>query len=186
MKTTSRTRNAFITMLIALTTFPVWAQTSPKPAVQERSKRVVLVSIPDRRLAVLENGNVLAYFPVAVGAAVSPSPTGDFEIVSRVENPTYYHDGVVMTAGHDNPVGTRWMGLNVKGYGIHGTNAPGSVGHATSHGCIRLRNRDAEHLYAMLRIGDRVEIRGERDEEVASVFVGQFETPRLETANAGQ
>jgi hypothetical protein len=62
------------------------------------------------------------------------------------------------------------MGLNVKGYGIHGTNAPGSVGHATSHGCIRLRNREVERLYAMLRVGDIVEIRGERDEEIAQVF----------------
>jgi lipoprotein-anchoring transpeptidase ErfK/SrfK len=146
----------------------------------------VLVSIPDRRLAVLENGTVLAYFPVAVGAAVSPSPTGDFEIVSRAANPTYYHDGVVMAAGRDNPVGTRWMGFNVKGYGIHGTNAPGSIGHATSHGCIRLRNRDVERLYAMLRVGDRVEIRGERDEEIAAVFGGGVEATQLEAVNAGQ
>jgi len=136
---------------------------------------VVLVSIPDRKLAVLEDGNVLAYFPVAVGSAVSPSPTGEFEIVNRVANPAYYHEGVVMPAGGDNPVGTRWIGLNVKGYGIHGTNAPRSVGHATSHGCIRLRNRDVERLFAMLRVGDVVEIRSERDEEIGQVFGGEVD-----------
>jgi len=67
-------------------------------------------------------------------------------------------------------VGTRWIGLNQKGYGIHGTNAPKSVGHAASHGCIRLRNRDVERLFTMLRVGDAVEIHGERDEQVAEVF----------------
>ena len=148
------------------------AQSSPEFVAKPLPRRVVLVSLADRKLAVIENGNVLAYFPVAVGAAVSPSPTGEFEIVSRVADPTYYHDGIVMGPGKDNPVGTRWMGLNVKGYGIHGTNAPRSVGHATSHGCIRLRNRDVERLYAMLRVGDVVQIRAERDEEIAGVFGG--------------
>jgi lipoprotein-anchoring transpeptidase ErfK/SrfK len=149
------------------------SQNASKVSAPRRSRRLVLVSIADRRLAVIEDGNVLAYFPVAVGAAVSPSPTGDFEIVNRVTNPAYYHDGVVMEASENSPVGTRWIGLNLKGFGIHGTNAPRSIGRAASHGCIRLRNRDVERLFAMLRVGDLVEIRGERDEEVAEVFGGE-------------
>ncbi len=147
---------------------------APNPSGLDRKKRVVLVSIPDRKLAVLEDGSVIATFPVAVGASASPSPTGQFQIVSRVVNPTYYHPGTVIPSGKDNPVGTRWMGLSQKGYGIHGTNAPRSVGHAASHGCIRLRNQDMERLFAMLRVGDTVEIRGERDEEIARAF-GEFE-----------
>jgi len=147
---------------------------APNPSGLDRKKRVVLVSIPDRKLAVLEDGSVIATFPVAVGASASPSPTGQFQIVSRVVNPTYYHPGTVIPSGKDNPVGTRWMGLSQKGYGIHGTNAPRSVGHAVSHGCIRLRNRDMERLFTMLRVGDTVEIRGERDEEIARAF-GEFE-----------
>lgn len=157
--------------VMALATFGE-AQSSASAAGNLRTRRLVLVSIEDRRLAVLENGKVLAYFPVAVGAAVSPSPIGDFEIVRRVANPIYEHDGVVLPPGKDNPVGTRWMALNIKGYGIHGTNVPRSIGHASSHGCIRLRNRDVEKLYAMLRVGDRVQIRAERDEEIALVFGG--------------
>jgi hypothetical protein len=50
------------------------------------------------------------------------------------------------------------MGLDRKGYGIHGTNAPGSIGRAASHGCIRLRNADAEDLFERVRVGDQVEI----------------------------
>jgi len=132
--------------------------------------RTVLVSLPDRQLAVLEHGNVIARFPIAVGAEASPTPTGDFRIVSSVSNPTYYHPGTVIPAGKDNPLGTRWLGLSQKGYGIHGTNAPRSIGHAASHGCIRLRNRDIERLFTMLQVGDAVEIRGEGDEEIAHIF----------------
>jgi lipoprotein-anchoring transpeptidase ErfK/SrfK len=142
---------------------------------------VVLVSIPDRKLAVLESGRVLAYFQVAVGAAVSPSPAGEFVIVSRVANPTYYHEGQVMAAGRDNPVGTRWMGLNKKGYGIHGTNAPRSIGKAASHGCIRMRQKDLEELFAEVQSGDPVEIVGERNDETAAIFGG---TPALPGAAA--
>ena len=138
--------------------------------------RTVLVSLPDRQLAVLEDGQVIATFPVAVGASVSPSPVGEFRIVNRVANPTYYRPGNVIPAGKNNPVGTRWLGLSHKGYGIHGTNVPKSIGHAASHGCIRLRNEDIERLFTMLRVGDVVEIRGERDEQVSRVF--GYETDR--------
>ena len=90
--------------------------------------------------------------------------------MTRVSNPTYYHPGSVIPGGKNNPVGTRWLGLNLKGYGIHGTNAPASVGRAASHGCIRLRNRDVEQLFSMLHVGDTVEIRDVRDEQTARVF----------------
>jgi lipoprotein-anchoring transpeptidase ErfK/SrfK len=138
-----------------------------------RAPWTVLVSIPDRQLAVLVNGIVVAGFPIAVGADESPSPTGEFTIVNRVSNPTYYHEGVVIPAGKGNPVGTRWLGLSQKGYGIHGTNAPKSIGRAASHGCIRLRNRDMENLFGMLHVGDVVKIRGERDEQIAEIFGGE-------------
>jgi lipoprotein-anchoring transpeptidase ErfK/SrfK len=154
------------------------AQTA-KPGANDPVDRIVLVSIQDRKLAVIEDGNVIGRFPIAVGAPTSPSPTGEFQIVSRVSNPTYYHPGTVIPSGTDNPVGTRWVGLSQKGYGIHGTNAPRSVGHAASHGCIRLRNRDMERLFAMLRVGDAVEIRGERDEQVAQVFGGNADGTTL-------
>jgi len=162
-------------LLAALAVFvatPSFTQTSApneKP-VGELGGRLVLISIPDRKLAVIEGEKVIAQFPVAVGAAASPSPTGQFQIVKRVPNPSYYRPGAVIPTGKDNPVGTRWLGLSLRGYGIHGTNAPRSIGRAASHGCIRLRNRDVERLFTMLRVGDLVEIRGERDERIARVF----------------
>jgi lipoprotein-anchoring transpeptidase ErfK/SrfK len=150
----------------------------------EDGNRVVLVSLVDRKLAVIEDGVVIATFEVAVGADVSPSPTGEFKVVSRVQNPTYYHPGVVIPGGKNNPLGTRWLGLSEKGYGIHGTNAPGSIGRAASHGCIRLRNRDIEKLFTLVRVGDTVKIRGERDEEVAQVFGGAPDDTLVAEASA--
>jgi lipoprotein-anchoring transpeptidase ErfK/SrfK len=171
--------------LLAMAAIPATAQ-APSPVVSKQRDRIVLVSLVDRKLAVIDNGIMIAEFQVAVGADVSPSPTGEFKVVSRVSNPTYYKPGNVVPPGKDNPVGTRWVGLSLKGYGIHGTNAPRSIGRAASHGCIRLRNRDMERLFTMLRTGDVVQIRGERDEQVARVFGGKADEAVLADAQAGQ
>ena len=138
--------------------------------VAKATVRRVLVSIPDRRLALLENGKPVRVYRVAVGKASTPSPAGEFKIVSRVTNPTYYHKGQVIGAGKNNPVGSRWMGLSAKGYGIHGTNQPSSIGKAASTGCIRMRKKDLEELFAMVDVGDAVQIRAERDQQLASIF----------------
>ena len=54
-------------------------------------------------------------------------------------------------------LGTRRLDLG-DGYGIHGTNEPESIGHAASHGCVRLRNEDVEKLYDMVAVGTPVYI----------------------------
>jgi len=133
--------------------------------------RRVVVSIPDRKLAVVENDAVIRVFNVAVGAPESPSPVGTFTVVNRVTNPTYYRPGKVIAPGSTNPVGTRWIGLSEKGFGIHGTDDPKSIGHARSHGCIRLRNQDVERLFALVRGGDVVELHAERTPEIAELFI---------------
>ena len=132
--------------------------------------RRVVVSIPDRKLALIENDAVVRVFPVAVGAPESPSPVGTFTIANRVTNPTYYRPGKVIAPGSANPIGTRWIGLSEKGFGIHGTDDPKSIGHARSHGCIRLRNGDVEKLFELVRSGDVVELHAERTEEIAALF----------------
>ena len=139
-------------------------------AQEVKPVRQVVVSIPDRKLALVEDGRTLKLYSVAVGAAQSPSPDGEFKIINRVVNPTYYKPGTVIEPGKDNPLGTRWIGLNLKGYGIHGTNVPSSIGKAASHGCIRMRQRDLEELFTLLHEGDVVTIRAERDEQLARIM----------------
>lgn len=134
------------------------------------TERRIVVSIPDRALAVVENGRVVLRFHVSVGAPESPSPAGEYRVINRVTNPVYYHPGEVIPAGPDNPVGPRWIGLNIKGYGIHGTNEPRLIGRDVSHGCIRLRNRNVKKLFARVRVGDVVELHATRDAETADLF----------------
>lgn len=156
----------------------VHAQSAPAPApvnavsslAPVKPNRTILVSLEDHRLALLENGVVKATYPVAVGKASTPSPTGTFTIVNRVINPTYYHRGEVIPPGPENPVGNRWMGLSAAGYGIHGTNAPRSIGKSLSHGCIRMSRHDLERLFAQIRVGDSVEIVARRNEQTAAIF----------------
>ncbi len=142
----------------------------PAEATEPAPERRIVVSIPDRKLARVENGQVVKIYGTATGAPTTPSPSGTFKIVQRVPNPTWYHAGQVVKPGKNNPVGTRWIGLSQKGYGIHGTNAPASIGHNVSHGCIRMRNRDVEALFERVKIGDVVELHGEQDEVVAQIF----------------
>ncbi len=169
-----------VTYLVAALAFSAVSVAAQTPARTEtpttNAERRIVVSLRDRKLALLEGERVVKVYSVAVGAPVSPSPNGEFRIAQRLENPTYYRPGVVIGPGKDNPLGPRWIGLDVKGFGIHGTNRPDSIGKNVSHGCIRLRNHDIEDLFARVQVGDRVSLIGERTQEVARLFGGEAET----------
>ena len=137
---------------------------------RQGSTRRIVVSIPDRKLVLIDNGRIVKTYTVAVGAPATPSPTGTFEIVTRVPDPAWYQPGRVVPPGPGNPLGPRWIGLSQKGYGIHGTNSPRSIGAAKSHGCIRMRNSDVEELFELVDIGDVVELRAEKTEELGVVL----------------
>ena len=167
----SKRRNAatVLAVMVAVMLAAVPAAAEGVAATATMTVRRVVVSIPDRKLAVIEDGAVEVY-EVAVGKPSTPSPVGTFTIVNRLAHPTYYRPGVVIGPGDRNPLGTRWMGLSQKGYGIHGTSEPASIGSAKSHGCIRLRNADVERLYERLRPGDVVELHAERTPEIEQLF----------------
>src|SRR5580698_8812180 len=78
-------------------------------AIPAGTTRQIVVSLEDRKLALVENGQVVKVYPVAVGKPSSPSPVGTFTIARRVANPTYHHDGKTIPPGPRNPVGSRWM-----------------------------------------------------------------------------
>jgi len=177
MATTKHIRMAIVAMGAALAMQAARAgdlQTAKpagtRPAVTVAVKREIVVSLADRKLALIENGRVLKTYPVAVGKPSTPSPEGTFTIQRRVANPSYSHDGKTIPPGPANPVGTRWMALSIKGYGIHGTNEPKSIGKAASHGCIRMAKADLEELYPLIEVGDTVELVGHRNEETARLF----------------
>ncbi len=154
---------------------PKSSDPSAEPDVATPRNELV-ISLADRKLALIEDGEVVKVYAVAVGKATTPSPAGHFKIVNRIVKPTYYHKGVVIGPGRGNPLGNRWMGLDRKGYGIHGTNEPHSIGYAASHGCIRMGKRDVEDLFSRVQVGDSVEILAEAPADLAAAFGSQPQT----------
>lgn len=102
---------------------------------------------------------ILKVYPVSIGRKETQTPEGEYRVIEKVEDPVWYREGKIISAGDPkNLLGTRWMGLDVKGYGIHGTRYPGSIGNAVSHGCVRMLNRDVEELFEWVPVGTVVVI----------------------------
>ena len=102
-------------------------------------------------------------FQVATGQAIYPTPLGTWHIVDMQRNPWWrppdssWAKGLKpIPPGPGNPLGTRWMGLDAAGVGMHGTPDAASIGYSASHGCIRMRIPDAEWLFGHVHIGTPV------------------------------
>ena len=102
-------------------------------------------------------------FPVATGQAIYPTPLGSWHIVDMQRNPWWrppnspWARGLQpIPPGPGNPLGTRWMGLDAAGVGMHGTPDAASIGYSASHGCIRMQIPDAEWLFGQVHIGTPV------------------------------
>lgn len=98
-------------------------------------------------------------FVVASGKDYN-TPRGSYRIVSKTLWPAWnYKDEHVPGGAWGNPLGVAWLGLGMPAWwggspiGIHGTNAPGSIGLRVSHGCIRMYNGDVLALYRMVPVG---------------------------------
>ncbi len=144
----------------------------PDLAAQTSNVKVARLEVDKTRETVKafdKANNLVAFYPATVGSDEKPSPSGTLKVTKVTDDPTYrydpkYHfkDVAAKTAftikpGPNNPVGTRWIGLNAEGYGIHGTANPANVSKADSHGCVRLTNWDVEQLALMVRKGTPVE-----------------------------
>lgn len=109
-------------------------------------KSSIVIHTASRRLELYEGNQLIKNYPIAVGKGATPTPNGRYTIVTK----SLYPGGVF---------GSRWMGLSIPHYGIHGTNNPASIGQAISRGCIRMHNHDAESLFEHVEIGTRVIIK---------------------------
>ncbi|ASS75990.1 hypothetical protein CIG75_14145 [Tumebacillus algifaecis] len=104
----------------------------------------------------------LRSFPVATGRLKEDTPIGTYGVVMMVKNPWYLKTNIA-GGSPDNPLGVRWIGLDVPGtdgskYGIHGTNRPELIGSHVSAGCVRMKNTDVTWLYDHVHPGTLVEI----------------------------
>ncbi len=89
------------------------------------------------------------------------TPEGEFQITDRVSQPTWWRpDGKRVPYGDpENLLGTHWLSLNIRGYGLHGTWEPESVGKQSSAGCVRMLNEDIEEIYTLVPVGTTVTIK---------------------------
>lgn len=106
-------------------------------------------------------------FPIGIGVTENTTPIGRFYVKEKRISPTWhiplslrekYEGRKFIPPGPDNPLGSHWLGLSIKGYGIHGTNFPWAVGRLVTHGCIRLYPEDILNLYPIVPIGTPVNI----------------------------
>lgn len=105
----------------------------------------ITINTAARRLTLFKDGKVFKSYTVAVGKPSTPTPKGNFRIINKAVNP-------------GGPFGARWLGLSARGYGIHGTNNPASIGKAVSNGCIRLHNANVIQLFNLISVGTPVRI----------------------------
>jgi lipoprotein-anchoring transpeptidase ErfK/SrfK len=112
------------------------------------------VSLSARELRVIENGETVVTYGVAVGRPSHPTPTGTFRTGAiewnpswtpppskGAENKKYQPPGAAA-----NPMQAVKIYFRAPYYFIHGTNDPDSIGEAASHGCIRMVPEDASAL----------------------------------------
>lgn len=138
-----------VELLEALYQGDTYTETEEKEPPQGELK--IVIDIDKFKLTLFADGEEYITFPITIGTAREPSPVGDWTIVGKSHMP-------------NNGFGTRWMRLSCPwgGYGVHGTNNPGSIGSPQSGGCIRLYNKDVERLYEWVDVGTPVSIFSDR------------------------
>lgn len=128
--------------------------------MDQNTSSKIIVNLPSRTLEYYENNALIKEYPVAIGKPSTPTPQGFFYIIDKEVNPWWYppnSNGYVVSSGPHNPLGYRWMGFQAN-YGIHGTNAPWSIGSVISNGCIRMHEEDVEELFPQIQYNTPVYI----------------------------
>ena len=149
-------------------------QDSPAPANPPASPSAGVISIKidtkTNMLGLFDADKLVAAYPVTIGSAKTASPIGEWKVQRIVKLPRFRYDVAMLKYGQrsgnfhmlppgpNSPVGVLWIALNKKGIGLHGTNEPETIGHAASHGCVRLTNWDVFRLAQKIKPGVPVSI----------------------------
>jgi len=133
-----------------------------------KAARIVVSKSKHLLEAVNASGRVIAEYPTTSGSEHDPLPLGNWKVTQIRPHPVFYYNPDLfwnapesdakakIQPGPNNPVGVVWIGISKEHYGIHGTPEPSLVGHAESHGCIRLTNWDAAELAKIFMPGTPV------------------------------
>lgn len=116
----------------------------------------ILVDKSQNILILKSDEDIMKTYVVSTGKNNS-TPVGSFKITSKLINPTWFKTGAVVPSGSpENILGTRWMGINLPSYGIHGTTEPQSLGKQVTQGCVRMANQEVEEIYTIVPLGTEV------------------------------
>lgn len=112
-----------------------------------------------QNILVLKDGSdIVKVYNVSTGENNS-TPVGTFKITTKLENPVWFNKGMVVPPESPaNVLGTRWLGFDLQGYGIHGTVEPQSIGKQVTAGCVRMVNEQVEELYSIVPVGTEVTV----------------------------
>ncbi len=127
---------------------------------------VILINRTNHTLSIYHREELFKTYSIAVGSPQYPTPVGSFKIIRKRINPTWYNPRNdwsadmpnIIPPGPDNPLGSRAMDLNSPGIRIHGTPNERSIGYSVSHGCIRMKMKEAEDLFSKVKVGTTVVI----------------------------
>jgi LysM repeat protein len=135
-------------VIIAGRELKVW--TKPFNIVIDKSQNILILKSDDE---------IIKTYIVSTGINNS-TPVGTFKITNdKLINPTWFKAGaIVPPESPDNILGSRWMGLDLLGYGIHGTTDNKTLGKQITRGCIRMSNSDVEELFGIVPPGTEVTI----------------------------
>jgi tetratricopeptide (TPR) repeat protein len=124
-----------------------------------------------RTLTVRNSGAFLKKYRVGLNRQDSRVPAGEYQIQNKLDKGADYTDpqtGAIIKAGDPaNPLGSRFLQLR-RDMGIHGTNRPELVGTYTDVGWIMMTDSDLEEIYALVRKGTPVSIKGKNALEASS------------------
>ena len=128
-----------------------------------------MINLGDMRLYYFEGpGEPPRSYPIGIGREGLTTPLGTTTIARKTKDPIWRPTArmrtrirslpEVVSAGPDNPMGTRAMYLGWSHYAIHGTNKPWGIGRRSCSGCIRMYPEDAEELYDLIKVGTKVTV----------------------------
>jgi len=112
-----------------------------------------------QNILILKGGSeIIKVYTVSTGENNS-TPAGTYKITSKLTDPVWFHSGaIVPPESPQNVLGSRWLGFDLAGYGIHGTVEPDSIGKQVTAGCVRMRNQEVEELFNLVTLGTEVVI----------------------------
>ncbi len=147
---------------------PLVVPAIPRLPKSKKAARII-VQLAAHTLEIFDaDGGIIAHFPVSIASRIEKRPVGELHVTVVARDPDYTFNPevfpeseeartlgrkLILPPGPNNPVGLAWIGLDLPGYGIHGTPKPEQVGRTESHGCFRLANWDALTLLDLVWTG---------------------------------